>query len=169
MPAGDRFGSGLACDGTTLMIASRPTDAARNITRLFALGEGGPIDTGDRIFGSRPAIAGNLRIVGAPSANLAGNSSGTVTALRRHADCDGNGIDDLCDIAAGAADVDGNGIPDSCAPVTGPDLNGDGLVNGADLTILLGSWGPCGGCPADLDGDGSVGAADLAILLAAWN
>lgn len=168
LSASDRFGSGLACDATTLFVGSRPTDAARNITRLFTLGEGGPIDTGDLIFGSRPAVAGHLRIVGAPSANLAGSSSGTVTALRLRTDCDGNGTDDLCDIAAGAADVDGNGIPDSCLPVTGPDLNGDGLVNGADLTILLGSWGPCGGCPADLDGNGSVGAADLAVLLAAW-
>ena len=29
------------------------------------------------------------------------------------------------------------------------DLNGDGLVGPADLAQLLGSWGPCEGCPAD--------------------
>jgi hypothetical protein len=46
------------------------------------------------------------------------------------------------------------------------DLDGDGSVGGADLTILLGAWGGRG--PADLDGNGSVGAEDLAILLAAW-
>jgi hypothetical protein len=47
------------------------------------------------------------------------------------------------------------------------DLNGDGLVNAADLADLLGQWGQKGGS-ADLDGDGSVGAPDLAILLGAW-
>lgn len=25
------------------------------------------------------------------------------------------------------------------------DLNGDGLVNGGDLGLLLNEWGPCGG------------------------
>jgi len=46
------------------------------------------------------------------------------------------------------------------------DLNGDGVVNGADLGILLGAWG--GGGPADLNGDGIVNGADLGILLGAW-
>jgi predicted dienelactone hydrolase len=48
------------------------------------------------------------------------------------------------------------------------DLNGDGTVDGADLTILLSSWGACAGCPADLNDDGTVDANDLANLLAAW-
>lgn len=53
---------------------------------------------------------------------------------------------------------------------TGPlgDLNGDGIVNGADLGLLLGSWGVCGGCPADLNGDGIVNGADLGLMLGAW-
>ena len=37
-----------------------------------------------------------------------------------------------------------------------------------DLAILLGDWGPCPDCPADLNGDGVVDAADLATLLGAW-
>lgn len=56
-------------------------------------------------------------------------------------------------------------------PVPCPaDLDGNGMVDGADLAILLGAWGPCPGifCPPDLDGNGFVGAADLAILLGAW-
>lgn len=48
------------------------------------------------------------------------------------------------------------------------DLNGDGIVNGADLGLLLGSWGVCGGCPADLNGDGIVNGADLGLMLGAW-
>ncbi|MCH8852295.1 MAG: VCBS repeat-containing protein [Planctomycetes bacterium] len=48
------------------------------------------------------------------------------------------------------------------------DFDGDGSVGAFDLALLLGSWGPCPGCPADLDGDGSVGAFDLALLLGSW-
>lgn len=47
------------------------------------------------------------------------------------------------------------------------DLNGDGIVDGADLGMLLGAWGRANSA-ADLDGDGTVGGADLGILLAAW-
>jgi hypothetical protein len=46
------------------------------------------------------------------------------------------------------------------------DLNGDGVVDGADLTILLGEWGEFGG--NDLDGDGRIDGADLTILLGCW-
>jgi len=48
------------------------------------------------------------------------------------------------------------------------DLNGDGVVDGADLGMLLASWGACDACPADLSGDGVVDGADLGVLLAAW-
>ncbi len=42
------------------------------------------------------------------------------------------------------------------------DLNGDGVVDGADLGALLSQWGAQGG-PADLDGDGVVDG-----VLARW-
>jgi hypothetical protein len=49
------------------------------------------------------------------------------------------------------------------------DLLEDGFVNGVDLGMLLGSWGPCKrGCQADLNGDGSVDGADLGALLNGW-
>ncbi|MFO0961809.1 MAG: S8 family serine peptidase [Phycisphaerales bacterium] len=49
------------------------------------------------------------------------------------------------------------------------DLNGDGIVDGADLGALLGGWGGCGTpCPADLDDNGIVDGADLGILLGNW-
>jgi hypothetical protein len=47
------------------------------------------------------------------------------------------------------------------------DLSGDNTVNGADLAILLASWGTPNS-PADLSGDGNVDGADLAVLLANW-
>lgn len=46
------------------------------------------------------------------------------------------------------------------------DLNGDGVVNGADLGSLLAQWGQPG--TGDLNGDGIVGGADIGILLANW-
>jgi len=48
------------------------------------------------------------------------------------------------------------------------DLDRDGAVNANDLSTILGSWGPCSGCPADLDGDGIVAAPDLAIVIGSW-
>jgi predicted outer membrane repeat protein len=60
-------------------------------------------------------------------------------------------------------DLGGNDI---CPNVFG-DLNGDGIVDGADLGILLAQWdseGPQG----DLDNDLDVDGADLGLLLAAW-
>ncbi len=56
-----------------------------------------------------------------------------------------------------------------CAQPVTADLNGDAVVDAADLALLLGSWGPCpAACPADLNGDGGVDAADLAMLLGNW-
>ena len=55
------------------------------------------------------------------------------------------------------------------------DINLDGIVDAADLTQLLGAWGPCSeldiahnSCAGDLNGDGLVSAADLAVMLDAW-
>lgn len=49
-----------------------------------------------------------------------------------------------------------------------PDINGDGIVNGGDIGLLLGSWGTNVTPEADLDGNGSVGPEDLGFLLGAW-
>jgi hypothetical protein len=60
----------------------------------------------------------------------------------------------------------------SVAPPCPADLNRDGVVNGADLGILLGAWGSCPGgtpgCTGDINNDGVVNGADLGILLGAW-
>lgn len=48
------------------------------------------------------------------------------------------------------------------------DLNRDGLVDGADLGLLLGAWDQGAGSPADLNGDNVVDGADLGILLGSW-
>jgi hypothetical protein len=48
-----------------------------------------------------------------------------------------------------------------------PDLNGDGVVGGLDLAILLAAWATSDAL-ADIDGNGTVEGPDLAVLLAAW-
>ena len=72
---------------------------------------------------------------------------------------------------SGSYDGSDNCINDDCTecdPVDEdcpPDFNIDGIVNGADLTYLLGSWG---GGEGDLDDDGTTTGSDLAILLGFW-
>jgi hypothetical protein len=51
-------------------------------------------------------------------------------------------------------------------PAIPGDLDGNGVVNGADLGILLGAWNQAG--PTDLSGDGTTNGADLGILLGNW-
>ena len=48
------------------------------------------------------------------------------------------------------------------------DVNGDGIVDGADLAAILGAWGKCTDCPEDVDGNGIVDGADLAAILGSW-
>lgn len=47
------------------------------------------------------------------------------------------------------------------------DFNDDGIVNGGDLSLILGYWGMVS-TEYDLDGDGYVTGADLTILLGFW-
>ena len=63
-------------------------------------------------------------------------------------------------------------------PLVKPDLNADGHVDGADLTLFLGcQTGPAMGPPAsgcstadfNGDGNGSVDAVDFAILQRCWS
>jgi len=62
---------------------------------------------------------------------------------------------------------------DACfIPPCWGDLNGDGIIDGADLLILLSDWGSyCPSwhpCASDLTTDGTVDGQDLLFLLAHW-
>ena len=52
------------------------------------------------------------------------------------------------------------------AGVIAGDINGDGHVDGVDLSTLLSSWGGSG--PADLNHNGIVDGADLTTLFSNW-
>lgn len=79
-------------------------------------------------------------------------------------DCDENGIPDSTDISNGAADVDTDGVPDRCELAVG-DLNLNGVIDQADMWIMLGWWGNLIPQYGDLNLDGKVDGYDLGICL----
>jgi hypothetical protein len=86
------------------------------------------------------------------------------------ADCNGDGIVDYGQILDGTLeDTNDDGVPNVCDLCLG-DITGNGVVDAADLGILLAVWNTDGkNVPeADINGDGTVNAADLGILLGAW-
>lgn len=84
------------------------------------------------------------------------------------ADCNGDGLVDYGQILSGQlADSDNDGIPNACECTC--DVFRDGSVNGIDLGVLLGQWGPANQYTVtDFNGDGAVDGLDLGALLAAW-
>jgi parallel beta-helix repeat protein len=96
---------------------------------------------------------------GAPFTDLTGNVLGE--------DCNSNGICDLDEIAGGAEDKNQNNQLDDCELARG-DLNLDGVINAADLSVLLNFWGAVNPPAGDLNRDGVVSAADLSIMLNNW-
>jgi len=87
-----------------------------------------------------------------------------VIAALTSLDCNGNGIPDAIEIANGAADFDNDGILDSCEYAMG-DFNLNGVIDGQDVSILLGWWGIPNPLFGDINGDNVVDAFDLGILL----
>ncbi|MEY4535323.1 MAG: hypothetical protein RLZZ246_1641, partial [Planctomycetota bacterium] len=56
--------------------------------------------------------------------------------------------------------------PFTLPPECPADLDGNGLVDGGDLGLLLSGWGAPGA--ADIDGSGTVDGSDLGTMLSAW-
>jgi len=73
-------------------------------------------------------------------------------------------------LPAGDSHVAKWGCVEWTPPCAAADLNCDGTVDGNDLAIILGGWGPCEPppCLADINDDGVVDGNDLAIVLGAW-
>ena len=83
-------------------------------------------------------------------------------------DCTGNAIPDNCEIAQDpSTDKNANGSLDACELARG-DLNLDGVINAADLAVMLAFWGVPNPPVGDLDGNGVINGADLAGLLVNW-
>ncbi len=79
-----------------------------------------------------------------------------------------------------SADVNGDGVVDaadlglvvkdwgSAAPGMAADVNHDGVVGCFDRAFVLGHWGSCAEAGADLSGDGVIDCRDLVALLAGY-
>ncbi|MBL9140572.1 MAG: DNRLRE domain-containing protein [Phycisphaerae bacterium] len=117
-------------------------------------------DVGDWTFASTAGMVADAQSwVNAPAGNfgwlLMGNESQTQTAKK-------------FDSRENREPLNRPTLTVTFTPPSAPgDLNGDGVVSGADLGILLSAWGSSGG-PADLNGDGTVNGADLGALLSLW-
>jgi hypothetical protein len=82
-------------------------------------------------------------------------------------DADGDGVTDYIITAASEASARGRVFIIRGQIPPGPaDLNGDWVVSGNDMALLLAFWGNPG--DSDLNGDNTTDGADLAILLANW-
>lgn len=83
------------------------------------------------------------------------------------ADCTLNGVPVEVVYGEGTGGGDDGDGEDGTDPGPCPgDFNGDGVVDGADLGLMLAGWNAPG--QADLNGDDNVDGADLGLLLAAW-
>jgi hypothetical protein len=79
-------------------------------------------------------------------------------------DRDGDGFRDGDERAACSDPANPGSTPNSTCRF---DIAGaNGVIDGQDLSVLLGNWGGTGA--GDLNCDGLVGGADLAIMLGAW-
>jgi len=80
---------------------------------------------------------------------------------------DAVGSDAFAQIGPSPLDGNMNFEIDTCEGMLAADINGDGQVNGIDLTTLLSAWGSTNSS-ADVNHDGIVSGADLAAILSAW-
>jgi hypothetical protein len=100
--------------------------------------------------------------------DLGGTGFQMPSIIEWSADCDSDGIVDYGQILRGERpDANANGVPDGCECIA--DLNNDGVVQGADLGLMLAAWGSAPtGTTADVNRDGAVDGNDLGLMLAGW-
>lgn len=152
---------------TTLMFSDVSAMSGRFPFQVAAIGPDGLPSTSISLYGLPPGtpFEGKLAVTAGMPVEL------PVDLLFTGADALGASVVQL------AIDTDSDGTLETVAaawvrchvPGPSPDLNGDGMVNGFDLGMLLGEWGTVGESIADIHMDGVVDGADLGELLGAWN
>lgn len=145
------------CTGATIIAQPVALTVQPGATATFTANGAGSTPRTYRWYRDGVELANDGRISGAYSASLVIANTGAADAgvyTCRSANSCGN------QLSVGAPLTVAGGCP--------TDLDGDGVVGGADLSAMLVQWGACKGCEADVDADGSVGASDLSILLATW-
>ena len=157
--------SGTISQGETLYVAEGVVSGINDLSVLTTARMG----LVSYSFGSVPSWSGSQSWVddfciinGTLVGNLAGGCciDGDVCIATLETECSGTWLGQgvFCD-----------GPDAGCSGQGDVDLNFDGIVDGADLSILLSAWGCAdAGCSADIDGSGTVDGADLTLLLSAW-
>lgn len=161
-------------------------DAAR-ITQFITIATGQSAQVGLIAKGMRDGAARGWVLLGgqfvsdasgeslSPAALLAGATAGSevtytlvpaAAARRMGIDRDGDNALDRDEVLAGTDPADPSSYPGACPADIAPFSAHDGVVNGADLGLLLSNWGL--DATGDLNGDGTVNGADLGELLSQW-
>ncbi len=133
------------------------------IGRFTVVGGDGSIEVGAVEIGVRPVGFESDHVIVAIEAGLADATAlfGSEFFLHVHTHASPFGTVSDVYVAADGVEVD----PVACAE----DLNTDGVVDAADLNLLLFDFGCAGACgPSDMNADGKVDAGDLNVLLYAF-
>jgi len=122
-----------------------------------------------------------IRIEPSINATSAGCDTALLTVTLQYEgqiiDCDGNGVDDICQIESAplVQDCNGNGLLDACEPMgSETDCDGNGVFDSCDIARGApdedsdGRIDDCELAYGDLNLDGTVDGLDLAALLAVW-
>ena len=127
---------------------------------------GGVVEGTLDLAGHLGTVPERLAFVAAPFGNANGGT--LVAAGQAPASANGNATIEasefvVVDACAITVPLPGAGAG-TCCPA---DIDGNGAVDGADLTAILNAWGSANAA-ADIDDSGTVDAADLAAALGAW-
>ncbi len=162
-PAGTSFFAGAFYADTAGTAYPVAVDQDAPAGRSFWASSAGALDVGD--LAGTASVFGSLLEVG-----FDGNLLVRVRSIvdDNAADCNTNGILDACEIAAGdAIDRNCDWIIDQCQCLGNFIVDGNELVDRADLLALLSFWNTSGS-DGDLDCSGTVGVIDLLLALELW-
>ncbi len=148
----DYFGNAVAFTAGVLVVGTAQNNSAAGVDSgaAYAFEDGGvpPDGDGDGLpdpFDNCPAHPND------DQADCDGDGIGDVCGIAGgvSTDCNGNGVPDECDLAAGtSADLDGSGVPDECEI----DCNGNGAPDVQDIASGASSDCNGNGVPDECDG-----------------
>ena len=160
--------------GAAVPIAPQGAIAGKDISLIDADNDGvRDIVSVHQIAGASAAILIDVNTAapgGALSLGEQTNLGASSPIFSSRGNLDGTGGEDLFLVDTGGA-ATLQGVIQTVRPFLGAwiagDANGDGVINGVDLGVLLGAWGTSFAA-ADFNHDGIVNGIDLGILLGAW-